>query len=163
MKYKLMIKTHMVTGLKYLCVTTRSDYHRYTGSGKQWKKHLEEHGRTWSTDLLYESDNIEDFSKTCIEKSIEFDIVSSKDWANCRLERGGGEYPVDSSGNKILRSKPMSFASDEELLEYSRKSKWFQCSICGAKMTEDAFLGRNHNKCKSKDTFNMIPFKNEWL
>lgn len=31
--YKLMIKTHNVTGKKYLCITRRDDYISYKGSG----------------------------------------------------------------------------------------------------------------------------------
>ena len=31
--YKLMIKQHNITGLKYLCITKKDDYVKYTGSG----------------------------------------------------------------------------------------------------------------------------------
>lgn len=35
--YKLMIKTHNKTNLKYLCITKRDDWKGYTGSGGIWK------------------------------------------------------------------------------------------------------------------------------
>ena len=38
--YTLMIKTHNITGLKYLCKTVNSEPHKYMGSGKYWKKHF---------------------------------------------------------------------------------------------------------------------------
>ena len=145
--------------MKYLCVTTRKDHHKYTGSGKIWKKHLAENGRSWTTELIFSTDNIEEFSKVCIEKSVELDVVRSPDWANCRIERGGGEYPVDSDGKRILTSVPLKFDSEDALLEFCKNSKWFECSICGARMTEGAFLGRNHSKCKAKEFFKMIPIK----
>jgi len=40
------------------------------GSGIEWKKHLKENGRLWSTDLVFESNDKEEFSKVCLEQSI---------------------------------------------------------------------------------------------
>lgn len=45
----LYVKTHNITGKKYLGKTTRDDYHEYPGSGKIWKKHLKKHGYDYST------------------------------------------------------------------------------------------------------------------
>lgn len=157
MKYKLMIKTHLHTGLKYLCVTTRKEYHKYSGSGKEWKKHLNEHGRAWSTQLVFESDNKDEFSKKCFEQSILNDIVNSTDWANSIIEHGGGEYPVDEDGNRILAPSISKFSSEEEMLEFCRTSKWFECAVCGARMTEGAYTGTGHKKCKQDPAFKMIP------
>jgi len=159
MKYRLMIKTHTITGLKYLCVTTRENFHRYSGSGVEWKKHLIQHGRKWTTELLFESNDIEEFSKVCINRSIEYDIVNSARWANSIVENGGGEYPVDDNGNKILRQSKKIFSSREEMEEFCRTAKWFECSVCGARMTENAFIGfRKHRKCKERPGFKMIPW-----
>lgn len=36
----LMIKQHEITGLKYLCKTTRKDPLKYNGSGRYWKPHI---------------------------------------------------------------------------------------------------------------------------
>lgn len=155
-----MIKTHKHTGLKYLCVTTRKEYHKYSGSGVEWKKHLKENGRAWNTELIFESDNINDFSRVCLEKSIFYDIVNSKDWANITLENGGGEYPVNENGDRILRSSKIGFASLEEMEEFCKTANWFECSVCGARMTENAFAGfKAHKKCKDNPEFKMIPMR----
>lgn len=158
MRYKLMVKTHLVTGLKYLCVTVRDGYQKYSGSGKEWKKHLKENGHQITTELLFESDNKEEFSEVCIQKSIEYDVVNSNDWANKVLERGGGEYLVDENGKRITLTFK-SQMSEDELLEFCRTSKWFECSICEARMTENAFV--YHRKCKKSPLFRMIPFHPE--
>lgn len=91
-KHKLMIKTHLVTGLKYLCYT-KSDgdkYKNYKGSGILWKKHLKKYGDNISTELIFETDNKEEFRLVALEKSIEFDVIKSKDWANLKNEEGDG-------------------------------------------------------------------------
>jgi hypothetical protein len=51
----LMIKTHQITGLKYLCKrVTTSDVKAisYKGSGKYWKNHLKVHGKNINTEIL---------------------------------------------------------------------------------------------------------------
>jgi hypothetical protein len=98
--HKLMIKTHVVTGLKYLCYT-RSEgeaYSSYKGSGTRWKKHLAKHGDDIATELIYETASYEDFKKFAISKSIEFDVVQSDDWANLKIEEGDGG---DTVSNKM--------------------------------------------------------------
>ena len=89
----LMVKTHTITGLKYLCkrVTTGdSKAISYKGSGKYWKNHLKIHGKNINTEILakYELDKIEEFSRLCIEYSNKFNIVKSDDWANLIEENG---------------------------------------------------------------------------
>lgn len=87
--YRLMVKTHNQTGLKYLCITTKDDYEKYTGSGVYWTRHLKVHGYDFTTEVLYESeDKSEEFIATCKEYSKKFDIVNSKDWANLVIENG---------------------------------------------------------------------------
>ena len=51
----LMVKTHIVTGLKYLCkrvTTSDSKAISYKGSGKYWKNHLKIHGKNINTEIL---------------------------------------------------------------------------------------------------------------
>ncbi len=105
----LYLKTHLVTLKKYLGVTTQEiDY--YSGSGSAWKEHLKEYGSTKvKTEILFESDDENEFSKFCIETSKFLNVVESEEYLNAREETGinfwyGGlengykksEYPVDN-------------------------------------------------------------------
>ena len=86
--YTLMIKTHNITGLKYLCKTVNSEPHKYMGSGKYWKKHLTKHGRNIKTEILLQTEEKEFFTKECLRYSQLFNIVESNDWANLIPENG---------------------------------------------------------------------------
>jgi len=52
--YYLMVKTHNITGLKYLCQTKRKDPHKYLGSGLHWERHLNKHGKDITTEIIRE-------------------------------------------------------------------------------------------------------------
>lgn len=91
--YRLLVKTHCITGLKYLCKTVKDDYISYKGSGKYWRQHLKKHGTEVRTELLYETTVLKDFNKVCIEYSTLYNIVESEEWANLIPENGmdGGD------------------------------------------------------------------------
>jgi hypothetical protein len=107
MKYKLLIKTHNKTGLKYLCKTVKENHSGYKGSGKYWVQHMKKHGRDISSQLLFESDDIGEFSKYALNKSIELDVVNSNDWANLKHEDGldGGDVYSDMNPIKLEKAK----------------------------------------------------------
>ena len=93
----LMIKTHTVTGLKYLCKSsykpgtkTVQDCIDYLGSGKRWLNHLKVHGKTIKTDIIQISRDIDQFRQTAFDLSLWFDIVKSDEWANLTEEKGDG-------------------------------------------------------------------------
>ena len=88
MIYKLMIKTHMVTGLKYMCITKRKNWKTYTGSGTYWKAHLKKYGNYFDTELLYESDNYNDFIQQCLFYSELYQVSLSDEFANQIPESG---------------------------------------------------------------------------
>ena len=96
----LMVKTHTITGLKYLCkkvTTSDSKAISYLGSGTRWNNHLKVHGKHINTEILakYGLDKIEEFSKLCIEYSNKFNIVKSDDWANLIIETGKPGTKID--------------------------------------------------------------------
>lgn len=73
-----MIKTHLVTGLNYLCVTEKENYEKYTGSGLHWKLHIKKHGYNCTTTVLFESElKTEEFINTCLYYSEFYNIVES--------------------------------------------------------------------------------------
>lgn len=96
--HKLMIKTHNVTGLKYLCYTTTegSTYKKYKGSGKRWKHHLKKHGDDITTECIFSTEDYDEFVSMAKMKSVEYDIVQSKGWANLREEDGTGGDTVSN-------------------------------------------------------------------
>lgn len=103
-----MIKTHNVTGMKYLCVTTRKNYEAYLGSGKYWKQHLKKHGRDFKTELLIElpADRVEEFNFKCKWISEWYDVANSKEWANLCHEAGyEGGTPNLSEESRKKRSE----------------------------------------------------------
>ena len=96
----LMVKTHTITGLKYLCkkvTTSDSNAISYLGSGTRWNNHLKVHGKHINTEIIvkYELDKIDEFSKLCIEHSNKFNIVKSNDWANLIIETGKPGTKID--------------------------------------------------------------------
>lgn len=90
--HKLMIKTHLKTNLKYLCYTTKvgKEYDEYLGSGTYWKRHLQKNGKDIRTELIFETSDYNEFRKYAIAKSLEYDVIKSKEWANLKLEEGYG-------------------------------------------------------------------------
>jgi hypothetical protein len=93
--YYLYIKTHTITGLKYLGQTKRNPY-EYLGSGKDWTEHLSVFGNAISTDVLLASENKDDITSLGRYLSHHWRIVTSMDdfgnkiWANKIPETGGG-------------------------------------------------------------------------
>lgn len=89
--FKLMLKTHTTTGLKYLCMTRKSDWKNYTGSGVHWKRHLEKHGNTFDTELLFETSDYSEFVSVALMYSELYDVVRNPNFANSVPESGYGE------------------------------------------------------------------------
>lgn len=118
--YKLMIKQHNVTGLKYLCITNRKDYMGYLGSGVEWKKHLKENGNDISTTLLYETDDYDDFVDWCHYYSNYYDVVSSNAWANLVPESGYNNN--DGAPNVVLYWKNLDDNTKKEIITKRNKS-----------------------------------------
>lgn len=89
-KHFLLLKTHKITGLKYLCYTTKSDPFSYNGSGKRWRFHLKKHGTELETEILGKFDNEEQLAELGRYYSELWDVVKSEKFANLRIEEGDG-------------------------------------------------------------------------
>lgn len=92
MNYKLYLKTHNKTGLKYLGYTKCDNPEQYSGSGKYWKRHLKKHGNDVTTEILFETKSKEELKLYGIKLSKQYDIVNSSDFANLRIEEGDGGW-----------------------------------------------------------------------
>ena len=86
--YRLMIKTHNQTGLKYLCITKRDDYINYPGSGTRWRHHLNKHGYDFSTEVLYEHKNYIHFLEKLPFVDFLLNVAESSEYANIIPEQG---------------------------------------------------------------------------
>ena len=94
--YYLYLKTHNVTGLKYLGKTEQEDQQSYKGSGIYWKRHIKKYGYDVKTDILFTTEDKKEFKKVAEDYSRKFNIIKSKEFANCILEQGDGGDTVSS-------------------------------------------------------------------
>ena len=91
-----MVKTHNITGLKYLCQTSKQDPYKYKGSGIDWKIHLNKFGFHVNTEILAECYTKEELTSLGRYYSKLWNIVDGQDdygnkiWANRIPETGGG-------------------------------------------------------------------------
>jgi hypothetical protein len=83
-------KTHRVTGLKYLGMTTKNDPYKYLGSGTYWRRHLDKHGNDIDTEILLITKDIEELRQVGLHYSTIWDVVKSNEWANLKEESGDG-------------------------------------------------------------------------
>jgi len=129
----LMIKQHSITGLLYLCKTTRNHTKMlsYKGSGHYWKRHLVVHGKehveTPWYELFTEKDELVKFALMLSE---QMNIVNAKNlagkkiWANEKHENGldGGSDGSNLLGKKLPNRKP---ATDLAKQNMSKAKKRF--------------------------------------
>lgn len=90
----LYLKTHNVTKIKYLGMTTQDPY-KYSGSGVYWKKHIKKHGYDIDTKILKECETYDEISHFGKYYSDLWNVVDSVDFANLVPELG-----ENSSGMK---------------------------------------------------------------
>lgn len=93
--HNLMIKTHIPTGLKYLCYSIQSgaSLKKYRGSGIRWKNTLKKYKAKLTdidTNYVLVTEDYELLKETAIKLSIEFNVVESDEWANLKIECGDG-------------------------------------------------------------------------
>jgi hypothetical protein len=138
-----MIKTHKETGLKYLCKTSSQNPHTYHGSGKYWKRHLKEHGRNVSTEIVFETEDINKFNLKCLEYSKKYDVENSIDWANLIIETGlnGGKTHDDPywlNGHKHSKeTKKQISLSSRKSIKTRKENGTYKAPFLGKKHSED--------------------------
>lgn len=134
MKYKLMIKQHNVTNLKYLCMTSKEDYEKYSGSGTKWKNHLKKHGCDINTQLIYQSDDYSHFVEVCRYISEDLNVVLNEEFANLIPESGYGEGETQ---NFVLWWK---YASEEQKMSVIERRKIKQLENHWVKKSNNAII-----------------------
>ncbi len=92
MTYYLYVKTHSVTGLKYLGQTRSKDPHKYPGSGKYWSAHLKKHGKQYITEILKECSTTDELQAWGQYYSTLWNVAENNEWANLKPEMGDGGW-----------------------------------------------------------------------
>lgn len=85
----LYVKTHNITGLKYLGKTMKDPF-KYKGSGKHWLRHIKKHGNEVFTEIIFQTENEEELKEKGLYYSQLWNIVESDEWANLVTEMGQG-------------------------------------------------------------------------
>lgn len=98
----LYVKTHRITGLKYLG-KTKQDPFKYKGSGKYWTNHIKIHGNDVDTIILHECNSNQEVRELGLHYSLLWNIVESDNWANLKPENGKGG---SSKGHLQGKKKP---------------------------------------------------------
>lgn len=99
--YYLMVKTHKITGLKYLCQTKQKDPYKYFGSGLYWTSHLLKHGKEITTEILCECQTKTELKGRGEYYSELWNVVESNAWANLIPENGEGGSPKGTNKGKV--------------------------------------------------------------
>jgi hypothetical protein len=169
----LYIKTHNITGIKYLGKTTQDPY-TYKGSGKRWMYHIKKHGNDVTTQIIGEFATHSELVKASIQLSEELNIVSDPCWANLRVEDGdGGDTSKFIDYSKLNRGKGLTYeqrygAKKAVEMKQSRSRKFTEehrrkisnssigktyerldCPHCNGKLPSNSF-NRHVNLCKQK-------------
>lgn len=118
-KIYLYLKTHNVTGLKYLGKTVQNPF-VYEGSGKYWLNHINKHGNDVNTEILFESSNIEEIKNVGLYFSNLWNVVESKQYANLIPEYGTGGDTSMCFTEETLDKIRTSLAKTRETMDLSR-------------------------------------------
>ena len=121
MKKYLYLKTHCITGKKYIGQTVRNPY-KYKGSGVLWNEHLMEFGNFVDTVILYESTDMNEFSEVAYRYSIEFDVVNNPEFLNM-IHEDGNNLAGDCNPN-YKDGKFVGRLSDEKLYKKLDQDKF---------------------------------------
>jgi hypothetical protein len=89
MSIYLYVKTHRITGLKYLGKTSQ-DPQRYQGSGLHWQRHIKLHGNHVDTEILRECQSEDEVRQWGLYYSELWNVVDDPQWANLQPESGQG-------------------------------------------------------------------------
>jgi hypothetical protein len=87
----LYLKTHNVTGYRYLGKTVRDPF-KYRGSGILWQRHITKHGNDVSTLVLLATEDKRELAETGLFFSKLYNVVIDPSFANLTEESGQGGF-----------------------------------------------------------------------
>lgn len=148
----LYIKTHNITGLKYLGKTCQ-DPHKYRGSGKRWLAHIKKHGYDVTTEIVGAFDTIDELQKVSIPLSSKLNIVESSVWANLRPEAGdGGDTSAHIDYSSLNRGKGLTYEQryGKDKAEQLRRMRSEQFSKNRKGRSWDDIFGKEYSDVRRK-------------
>ena len=119
MKYYLYLKTHNKTGLKYFGQTVQNPL-QYKGSGTRWTHHLRKHGNDVDTKIIVECETKEELKELGVYYSKLWNIVESKEFANCTIEEGSGGRTITSESRQGKNNPRYGVKEDPAVTEQRR-------------------------------------------
>lgn len=137
----LYVKTHNVTGLKYLGKTVSQNPEEYQGSGIRWKNHIKKHGYDVSTEILLSSEDPEVIRDRGLYYSELWNVVKSPEWANLKEESGDGGWDYINNDPFIREERSKRMSGENNIM--------FGSSRTGK---DNPFYNKNH----SEETKNKI-------
>jgi hypothetical protein len=123
MTYYLYVKTHNITGLKYLGQTKNNPF-KYKGSGKRWLRHLKVHGYNIKTEILLQTLCYDELVETGLFFSKLFNVVKSNNWANLTEECGNGissQFSSELQKRRIKEGKMPQVFTKETAITHNKK------------------------------------------
>lgn len=156
----LYIKTHNITGLKYLGKTERNP-ETYQGSGKYWCRHIKKHSYDVTTEVIYQSENKEDIKSAGIYYSLFYDVVKSKQWANLIEEKGDGiskEFAIKENKRRI-KDGTHNFSYEYRCKEQQRRVLLKTHNFCNSVLQTKRSIYNNTKRIK-EGTHN---FQFQWI
>lgn len=156
--YYLYVKTHKITGLKYLG-QTKQDPFKYSGSGKYWKLHLAKHGTDHTTEILKECRTKDDLRNYGSHYSNLWNIVDSEEWANLMPELGDGASPGRKRSSESIakgiatKRKNETLAHSPVTIEKMKVARKLQAPMSNetiAKISETKFNDPNKSEIAKK-------------
>jgi hypothetical protein len=152
--YYLYVKTHRITGLKYLG-QTKKDPLKYKGSGLDWLTHIKQYGYDVHTEILLTTDSQQERNNWGRYYSKLWNIVESDQWANLKEESGDGGDPGKVGREKIsktLSGRTLSEDTCKKLSQAKLGKKQKKCSEQGRLNIKAANQGKNLGRVLSEET-----------
>lgn len=137
----LYLKTHNITGLKYLGKTV-TDPFMYRGSGKYWRRHLDVHGEDVTTEILFQSEDKNIFKEKAIYYSNLYNVIESKEFANIVPEMGDGG-DTSMSPNWIAKKHLMKHIGNKNPMKNPEVARRNHASQIGQKRPKTSDSAKN--------------------
>jgi len=128
--FYLYLKTHNITGKKYLGQTTKDPF-KYKGSGTYWIRHISVHGNDVKTVILKICRDKNELKKWGLYYSKLWSVSENPDFANLMEENGDGSGNLSKESRDKISRKAKGRRHTEETKRKLRES------LLGHKVSEE--------------------------